>query len=256
MCAVAVRHGRALHSRMKTLPVNETFTPGRISAIVPACNYARFLPETLDSVLAQDVPDLEVIVVDDASTDETTEVVAGYGDRVLYLRQPSRSGSGAAANRGALASTGEFLTFLDADDRWADGKLRRQMAELEDASVDAVFGLAQEFFSSELAEAERARVNLRRAPAPIAGTMMVRRSAYLRVGGFAERVTLGEFMDWYARAQDHQLTFRMLGDVFLFRRIHAANLTRRAPSARQDYARILKQSLDRRRASRAPGAEP
>ena len=74
---------------------------------------------------------------------------------------------------------------------------------------------------------------------------------------FKNRVfTLEEFMDWYARAQDHQLTFRMLGDVFLFRRIHAANLTRRAPSARQDYARILKQSLDRRRASRAPGAEP
>jgi glycosyltransferase involved in cell wall biosynthesis len=243
---------------MKTLPVNESFTPGRISAIVPAFNYARFLSETLDSVLAQAVADLELIVVDDASTDGTADVAARYGNRVRYLRQPSQSGSGAAANRGVMASTGEFLTFADADDRWADGKLQRQLAQLEDRSVDAVFGLAQEFFSPELSEVERARVRLRRMPAQIAGTMMVRRAAYLRVGGFAEGVVLGEFLDWYARALDRRLAFRMIGEVFLFRRIHAANLSRRVPSARQDYARILKQSLDRRRASpmARPAVEP
>jgi glycosyltransferase involved in cell wall biosynthesis len=243
---------------MKTLAANDTFTPGRISTIVPAYNYARFLSEALESVLAQHVPDLEVIVVDDASTDETEAVAAGYGDRVRYIRQTSRFGSGAAANRGAAAATGEFLTFVDADDRWAESKLQRQMAALEDDSIDAVFGQALEFFSPELSDAERARFRLRRMPAPIAGTMMVRRSAYLRVGGFAEGVVLGEFMDWYARALDRGVAFRMLDDLFLFRRIHAANLGRRAFSARQDYARVLKQSLDRRRAAAIapPAVEP
>jgi len=234
---------------MKTLPSHETFTAGRISTIVPAHNYARFLPETLDSVLGQAVPDLEVIVVDDASTDETAAVVAGYGDRVRYLRQPVQQGSGAAVNRGMAMATGEFLTFVDADDCWAEGKLRRQLAELADESLDAVFGLAQEFLSPELSAADRDRVRLRRMPASIAGAMMIRRSACLRVGGFAEGVVLGEFLDWYARALDQRLAFRMLDEVVLFRRIHAGNLGRRVPSARQDYARVLKQSLDRRRAA-------
>jgi glycosyltransferase involved in cell wall biosynthesis len=229
-----------------------TFTPRRVSTIVPAFDYGRFLPDAIDSALTQSVSDLEVIVVDDHSTDDTVDIVARYGDRVRYVRQPSQFGSGAAANRGVAVSTGEFLTFLDADDCWTNGKLATQLAVLDaDARVDAVFGHAEEFFSPELDGATRALRTLRHLPAPVAGTMMVRRSAYFRVGGFAEGVVLGEFLDWYARAIDRRLVTRMLPDVFLRRRVHATNLSRTSRSAHQDYVRVLKQSLDRRRAAGA-----
>jgi len=228
----------------------------RISTVVPARNYARFLGATLDGILRQPVADLEVIVVDDCSTDDTAAIVARYGSRVRYARHAVRKGAGAAANLGARLSTGEFLAFLDADDLWADDKLSRQLAVLDDnPRVDVVFGHVEEFFSPDLDPAGRARLTLRRAPAPIAGTMLVRRSSYLRVGPFAEPVDLGEFLDWYARALDAKLEIVTLPDVLLRRRLHAGNVGRHARSDRRDYLRVLKQSIDRRRAAAAAAVD-
>ena len=230
--------------------------PCRVSTIVPARNYGRFLGATLDGILAQAVDDLEVIVVDDGSTDDTAEVVAGYGARVRYARQPVRLGSGAAANLGVRLSTGEFLAFLDADDLWADDKLPRQLAVLQgDSRIDAVFGHVEEFFSPDLDPADRTRLTLRRAPAPIAGAMLVRRSSYLRVGPFVEQLDLGEFLDWYARSIDAKLVTVTLPDVVLRRRVHASNVGRHAASDHHDYLRVLKRSIDRRRAAARASAD-
>ena len=229
----------------------------RISTIVPARNYGRFLRSTLDGILRQAVADLEVIVVDDCSTDDTAAVVAAYGSRVRYARQAVRKGAGAAANLGTRLSTGEFLAFLDADDLWSDDKLSRQLAVLDaDPRIDAVFGHVEEFFSSDLDPADRSRLTLRRAPAPVAGAMLVRRSAYLRVGPFGEPVDLGEFLDWYARALDAKLEMVTLPHVVLRRRVHAMNVGRHAASDRRDYLRVLKQSIDRRRAAAVTADTP
>jgi hypothetical protein len=95
--------------------------PPLVSAVVPTYNRARYLPEAIASVLAQTSEDLELIVVDDGSTDETAEVVRGFDDgRIRYIYQANQ-GRSAARNRGAREARGEFLGILDSDDCYLPG---------------------------------------------------------------------------------------------------------------------------------------
>jgi len=98
-----------------------------ISVIIPTYNYGRFLREAIDSALVQTCPALEIIVVDDGSTDETSRILAGYGDRIRTICQENQ-GVGAARNAGIAAARGEYLAFLDSDDIWTPKKLERQIA--------------------------------------------------------------------------------------------------------------------------------
>src|SRR5262245_30132400 len=101
-----------------------------VSVVIPAYNCARFIGEALDSVFAQDYPELEVVVVDDGSTDDTCAVVEGYGDRVKLIRQRN-AGAAVARNEGMRRASGEYVAFLDSDDLWLPGKLRLQIDHLE-----------------------------------------------------------------------------------------------------------------------------
>ena len=106
-----------------------------ISAIIPTFNRAGVLSAAIDSVIAQAYPRVEIIVVDDGSTDETSSVVARYGSRVRSLRQPN-GGASAARNAGLGISRGDIIAFLDSDDLWLPGKLQRQVALLDRAGPD------------------------------------------------------------------------------------------------------------------------
>jgi glycosyltransferase involved in cell wall biosynthesis len=99
--------------------------PG-ISVIIPTYNSAHYLGEAIKSVLAQTYKDLEIIVIDDGSTDNTKEIVKTYADRIIFLQQ-ANSGPAKARNFGIQKSSGEFVAFLDADDVWYPEKLERQM---------------------------------------------------------------------------------------------------------------------------------
>src|SRR5262245_58814803 len=100
-----------------------------VSVIIPNYNYGRFLREALDSALNQTLPPLEVIVVDDGSTDESPEILESYGDRIRVIRQKNQ-GVGIARNTGAEAARGELLAFLDADDYWFPQKLEKQVEKI------------------------------------------------------------------------------------------------------------------------------
>jgi glycosyltransferase involved in cell wall biosynthesis len=107
-----------------------------VSVIIPSYNYARYLGEAIDSALGQTLPPLEVIVVDDGSTDDTPDVLAKYGDRIRVLRQKN-AGVAVARNSGIAAARGEYVAFLDADDVWLPRKLELQMARF-DGSIGLV----------------------------------------------------------------------------------------------------------------------
>ena len=109
-----------------------------VSVVIPVYNASRWIAETLDSVLAQDFTDLEVIVVDDGSTDDTAAVVTGFGDRVSCIRKPN-GGQPSARNVGIRAARGEYIAFVDADDLWAKEKLRLQMDLLKETKLAWVY---------------------------------------------------------------------------------------------------------------------
>jgi hypothetical protein len=106
--------------------------PGLTTIIIPTYNHGRFLPTAIDSALNQTAP-VEVLVVDDGSTDDTTDVLAGYGRRIRTFRI-EHAGPSAARNRGIEEAHGEFISFLDADDVLEHHKVERQLAAM-DASV-------------------------------------------------------------------------------------------------------------------------
>lgn len=106
--------------------------PKTVSVVIPTYNRAHLVGDAIKSVLAQDIKDcgIEILVVDDGSTDDTAEVVGRFGDRVRYIRQENQ-GAGRARNRGIQEAKGEWIAFLDSDDRWLPYKLDLQFRVLD-----------------------------------------------------------------------------------------------------------------------------
>lgn len=220
-----------------------------VTVIIPVYNGRQYLPEAIESALAQTYPAIEVIVIDDGSTDDSRDVALRYAPRVQALRQ-DHGGLGAARNTAIAKATGQYLGFLDADDIWLPGKLDLQIRALDaEPAVDMVFGHVEEFISPDLDDATRRTLRPHESPLPgvFAGTMVIRRSSFDRVGLFETGWQVGEFVDWYARAKERGLRPLVMPDVVMRRRLHKSNMGVRLRDSRADYARILKASLDRRR---------
>lgn len=113
-----------------TMPTPTRAEPTLVSVIIATYNRAQLLRQTVESVLAQTYPHIELIVIDDGSPDDTPAVMAAYGDRIVYVRQANQGGS-AACNNGFAISKGAYVTFLDHDDLMAPTKIARQVQVLE-----------------------------------------------------------------------------------------------------------------------------
>jgi len=219
-----------------------------VSVIIPVCNGERYLSEAIESVLVQAYDQIEVIVVDDGSTDNTAAIVKGYGS-LRYCFQP-HSGIGTALNLGIKKARGSYFAFLDADDLWTNKKLISQMEVFKHNPIlDIVFGHVVHFFSHEMDEEARRILKFFNGSMPgyCKGSMIIKRKAFLSVGPFATTWKLGDFFDWYLRAMEKGLKSLILPEVVLRRRIHKDNQGIRERNHQRDYVRILKSALDRRR---------
>ena len=221
-----------------------------ITVIIGAYNAERYLGEAIESVLAQTYRDFELIVVDDGSTDRTGEIAASYGDPVRCFRQ-ANGGMAASRNRGIPEARGDYLAFLDADDRFPPAKLEQQLAAFEsDPGLDVVYGHVTEFLSPDLDEAARAllRAPEHDVPWPTPNLMLVKRESFLRVGLFSTDLKVGIGVDWHARANELGLRSVVPPILALERRLHAENNGIRQREAKPQYLHVLKAALDRRRA--------
>lgn len=213
----------------------------KISVVIPAHNAEKHIGEALRSVANQTYEPHEIIVVDDGSTDGTAELVRNLSDVPAVLLSQSNSGAAAARNYGIKQATCPLIAFLDADDLWVQSKLELQVNALEDAQLDAVFGHVVEFVDGPEAVEGKPIPGL----SPI--TILARREIFSRVGLFSTEWCLGEFVDWWARAKEHNVKELMLDTVVAKRRIHAENQGVVKQSSRQDYARIIAAAIQRRR---------
>jgi glycosyltransferase involved in cell wall biosynthesis len=205
-----------------------------VTVIIPTYNYARFVNQAVDSALEQTLAPVEVIVVDDGSTDNTIDVLAGYGSRIRVLRQQNR-GVAAARNAGAAIAQGNLLAFLDADDVWLPRKLEHQT---ERFLVEPEVGLvhcAEERFDSHGAVVERrldglegwlAPTMLLFRPRVILGGgsgVMIEREVFREVGGFDERLTTSADWDLYYRVA-YRRKVGFVSEVLLRYRLHSSNM--------------------------------
>ena len=228
-----------------------------ISCIVPVYNGEAFLSEALDSILGQTYQKLEVIVVDDGSTDETESVARQYGTRVRYYRQPN-AGAPAARDEGVRISSGELVAFLDADDLWHPEKLERQLARfLARPELGLCFTHAKHFWVSEMKEEEKRFQNHRLTqtlPAYLTQALLVRRELFQTVGNFNTGLKFADAMDWFLRAVHQGAVMELLPEALLYRRMHRQNSsmesdTRQMTQKMQEaLLKVVRDSLIRRRA--------
>lgn len=236
-----------------------------ISVIIPVYNGARYLGVALASVFAQSYQPLEVIVVDDGSTDETAAVVAQLqtggasesaerGERLRYVYQ-ANAGPATARNRGVALANGALLAFLDADDWWHPQKLQRQVDWL---AQQPALGYVLSHMHVHLESGTAWPVALNQAhyqnepPCVLPSALVVRRTIFDQVGGFDERYRYSDDTDWFLRAKDAAIPFAIVPEVLLYKRVHATNLSH-TPAMAQETVRAFHASVQRQRQAQQQG---
>lgn len=221
-----------------------------ISVIIPVYNGESYLAEAIKSVLSQSYQPSEIIVIDDGSTDNSLSIAKQYEPTVRSLYQ-SNSGTAAARNQAVNTAGGNFFAFLDQDDVWKSQKLEIQInAFRKNNKLDLVFGHVQQFYSPELQDEIKQKIYCPTHPEPgfLPSVMLIKRDSFFKVGLFETQWQIGEWTNWYARAFEVGLKTEILPDVLVKRRIHSKNKGILQQDMRKEYAKILKESLDRRRA--------
>jgi glycosyltransferase involved in cell wall biosynthesis len=228
----------------------------KISVIIPVYNGEKYLDEALQSVLNQSLRPFEILVVDDCSTDKTAEIAQRYGDRIRYIRREKNGGAAAARNDGVKSATGDYIAFLDADDYWVNNKLELQLREIKKQNApDMIFGMSTHFFSPETDDSFRQKYYCPNEPVKglHSGVMLFKRNNFLKAGYFSTNYKTGEFIEWYQRALEAGMTSSILPDVLMHRRIHPLNHGIVEKNQNDDYARIAKDVIMRRRKKEADG---
>lgn len=220
------------------------------SIIIPVYNAENYIQETIQSVLNQTYRPVEIIVVDDGSTDQSAENIRQFQQSEVKYHFQSNLGAASARNRGIELAQGEFLGFLDADDLWLPKKLELQMRSFQKhPELDMVFGHIKQFRSQELNAVEHWEAVLEKKDIPGISvcTMLIKMKSFQRIGLFEIQWRVGEFLDWYTKAKEAGLKSHMLKEIVTMRRIHTDNIGVRERQAQADYLHILKKTIDRRR---------
>lgn len=208
-----------------------------VSVILPVYNGQDTLGQALESVLAQEYHPLEIVVVDDGSTDNTRQIAEAF-PQVVFLSQANQ-GPSAARNRGLQAASGELIAFIDDDDLWPPGKLAWQVGRLvADPTLELVLGRVQ-------------WEGLKQFTEPVVGfqfgAAVCRRSLIEAVGLIDEKLPMSEDVDWFMRIREQGRRFEISSQLALRYRRHPENMTADSYLSGQHLARALKHSLDRRR---------
>lgn len=230
--------------------------PPLVSIIIPCYNQGRYLASAVKSALAQTYKNIEVVVVDDGSTDDTAQVMGWFADesRVKFLRQKNL-GPSAARNAGVIACGGVFLNFLDADDSIAPEKLERQLPVLEaDSRIGFVYCDIAYMDENGADIEEKRNLTIADVRRVLSGDVfdqlftggyfpphspLVRRSAFEEVGGFDP--ALRGCCDWdlWLRLSGRGFTAQYLNEKLASYRLHLAGMSRDVQHMRDDEQRVI-----------------
>lgn len=220
----------------------------QISVLIPAFNCERHLRAAIESVLAQTLPPMEIVVVDDGSTDRTLEVAQSFGAKV---RCECRAHAGISETRNACLALarGNWIAFLDADDLWLPDKLAEQTS----------FMLARPHLQYTLTHVRlflESGCSMQRGYLPEwfehgqqcswLSAFLGRKGVFDRVGGFDPGFEVCEDVDWFARAQALGMTMAHLQRELLLKRVHDRNISNRVETNKAFLLQAVRRQLDRK----------
>lgn len=219
----------------------------KLSVVIPAYNCAKYIEETLASVLNQTRPPYEILVVNDGSTDNTAEVVSKY-PTVRLINKPNQ-GPSETRNRGILESTGNWIAFLDSDDMWHSKKL--EIVESFIAKHPDTDMLSTAFFIGN--EKDWKKITPRRIFNPndsffeqlyrrsfiATSSVVIKKEILTTAGGFDTRLLVAEDLDLYLRVALMNAKFHYIQEHLLYYRSHPASVTFDPLNAHQDIEKVF-----------------
>lgn len=220
--------------------------PSSISVIVAVRNGEKYLLRALRSVLTQDYPPQEILVVDGGSTDRTRQIAESFAG-VRVITQMGR-GIADAYNCGIASSTGDLVAFLSCDDEWMPDKLQVQ-ADFMKANPALLYTLT--LAQSRLEDGHTPPAGFRmdllaHEHSGAMETLMARRDVFEKVGPFDTRFQTAEDLDWFARANDLNIPMARIPRVLLIKYVHDANLSLTTPTNNQSILTLLRKSIQRK----------
>lgn len=198
----------------------------RVSVLIPCYNAGPYLGQAIQSVLDQTYQDLEIIVVDDGSTDDTAAVAKSFPS-VRYIHN-AHSGISVSRNLAIREARGEMVAFLDADDMWTPDKLEKQLAYLDSRpDCQVVYTLVENFFDGPPESMTQRQGELLKAKVEYClPAACIRRAVFEKYGGFREDYPYGEDTQWLARLWAAGINMHhCIQEPLYLRRIHGSNIS-------------------------------
>jgi glycosyltransferase involved in cell wall biosynthesis len=219
-----------------------------VSVVIPVCNAERFLEDTLKSVFAQTYPHIEIIAVDDGSTDRSVDILESYSDRLVLIKQ-KYSSAAAARNRGVREARGKWIAFLDADDLWSPDKIQRQLdacGRCVWSYTDCIFmgGVNDGKKDGDLNKKYQGRVLEMLVHNNFVGTssVLIQRQAYLDAGGFSESLQFIEDWElWIRLATAHEIAY--LNEPLVRYRVHSSSASRNTRNTLPYHMKVIERAF-------------
>lgn len=219
----------------------------KISVIIPVHNGATFITETINSVFSQNYEPIEVLVVDDGSSDNLNEIIQMTGKDIIYIKQDNM-GPAAARNKGIELATGKYLAFIDCDDLWTPNKLQLQMELMhKNASIDIVLGATLQTPITQKIDPENQTSDQTGMFKMSLGAALFKKSVFGKVGALDNDLHFGEDLDWFFRARESRVFILIHKEIVQYYRQHAKMISNDNPTVNKNLLRIQKKSIVRRR---------
>jgi len=222
-----------------------------VSVIIPVYNGEHFLSDAIGNVLKQGYAPLEILVIDDGSTDRTSAIANHFESTMHYVCQNNK-GHSSARNTGLALATGEVIAFLDVDDLWPEDKLTLQIPRLlPSRAIDVVMGRVEFFWNQSDQKRTLSTGNPINCLMNVyLGSGVFKRHVFQQVGKFDEDLRYSEDHDWFLRARERGIGIMIMEQVALYHRVHEYSMTAKKEAFGFQLPRVLKNSLERRRKTR------
>lgn len=217
-----------------------------LSVILPVYNQGSYLKEAIESVLNQSYSPIELIVIDDGSTDESATSIKSHKD-VRYAYQEN-AGPAAARNLGISMAKGEYIGFHDADDVCDLNRFKLQMQELlDDTKIKIIFSQIKNFVQvGTIVPPYMQTPELMKPRLGFVSSAVVHKSVFNKIGLFNPDLRIGEDVEWIIRAHENQICSCTYADVLVKRRLHDNNISKDISTGHKNLAQILLSAIKRR----------